>query len=230
MGTALADVPSYRGPGPAWPDLVLWAIGLVAGAFLLALGFGLAANGNRPAAPPRASEAAAPYALLHQRGSGMVRLEGRIDFGVTHGLQRLLERHPSIRRLALDSVGGRVAEARGLVRLVEDFDLTTMVVGECSSACTLVFIGGARRLLAPGARLGFHRYGQHSPLIGHFLDPAAEQERDMRLFRRHGIDEAFLARIAATPHSEMWFPTTPELLAAGIAEGVTATASVSDPD
>lgn len=211
-------------------DLVLWTIGAVAGVFLLALGAGLTTSGGREGAATRAGEVAEPFALLHERGSGTVRLEGRIDFGVTRGLRNLLERHPSITYLELDSVGGRVAEARGLVGLVESFDLTTTVVDECSSACTLVFMSGARRLLEPGARLGFHRYGLHSPLVGHFLDPVEEQDRDMRLFRRHGVDEAFLARIAATPHSEMWFPTATELLAAGIADGLSAADWVSDPN
>lgn len=160
------------------------------------------------------------YTLTLAADKRSVRLSGAIDFGVTRALETLLASAPELRVLRLESVGGRVAEARGLAKLVHRHALVTSAVGECSSACTLVLLSAERRYLEPGARLGFHRYGQRSPLVSIFLDPAVEQARDKALFRGRGIAEAFLARVAATPHETMWFPTAAELIEAGVVDAI----------
>lgn len=159
-----------------------------------------------------------PYELQLDPAGGLVRLRGVIDFGITRDLEALLLTAPRVRVIRLESAGGRVAEARGLAKLVVRFALDTSASGECSSACTLVLLSGRTRYLESGARLGFHQYGLHSPLIGIFVDPAAEQARDEALFGHHDIDPAFLVQVAATPHREMWFPWPDELLEAGVVD------------
>jgi len=156
----------------------------------------------------------AAYSLALDSSRETVRLEGLIDFGVTDELAALLEAQPrpEVRRIELQSPGGRVAEARGLIKVIERFALETSAVGDCASACALVYMSGRTRYLEPGARLGFHRYGLFSPLVGLFLDPEAEMAKDMAVFRRHAVSEAFIERIVATPHETMWFPTRAELL------------------
>lgn len=170
----------------------------------------------REAAEPDAPPQAPAFTLELAADGRSAALEGRIDFGATEALAGLLETAGELRLLRLGGPGGRIAEARGLVRLVERHGLDTAALGDCASACALVFVSGRRRSLEPGARLGFHRYGQRSPLVGLFLDAEAEQERDNALFRRRGVAEAFLARVDATPHDSLWFPTRAELLAAGV--------------
>jgi hypothetical protein len=201
-----------------------WLLGLVAAvavAVVLAL-VGLAVGGSadrRPAASPPASPPA-PYRLTLSADGRGVDLAGLIEFGITRALAKLLEGAGSVRTIRLESEGGRVAEARGLVGLIERHGLATSARGRCASACALVFMAGRERRLEPGAELGFHRYGQRSPLVGHFLDTVAEQDRDMALFRRQGVTEAFIERVGATPHEEMWFPAPEELIAAGAVHAI----------
>ena len=167
---------------------------------------------------PIGHTAPAAYRLLLDASGATVRLEGLIDFGITRDLTDLLEAAADVRAIELESPGGRVAEARGLIKVIERFALTTSAVGDCASACALVYMSGRTRYLEPGARLGFHRYGLFSPLVGLFLDPETELEKDLAVFRRHNVAEAFIERIAATPHETMWFPSPAELVQARVVD------------
>jgi hypothetical protein len=174
-------------------------------------------DARRPAPAPR-PQAAPPYTLTLSDDRRHVDLEGRIDFGVTAALAALLEAEPEVRTLRLQSPGGRVAEARGLVGVVRAFALATAARGDCASACTLVFIAGHSRRLDPGARLGFHGYALRAPVFG-MIDPDRELARDSAVFRAAGVDAAFLDRAMAVPHRAMWFPARAELIAAGVIGG-----------
>jgi hypothetical protein len=164
------------------------------------------------------------YSLSLSEDRNTVILDGYIDFGVTRDLRALLEQQSDAKHLQLHSPGGRIAEARGLVTVIEHFGLSTSALGDCASACTLVFIAGHTRHLEPDARLGFHRYAQRSGVMEFLMkqDPADEQQRDMAVFHRAEVDQAFLDRIMATPHQSMWFPTSLELRAAGVVTVVAA--------
>lgn len=141
-------------------------------------------------------------------------LSGPTGFAAFNALGALLDSGAPVSTLVLDSPGGRVAAARGLARLVREAGLSTEVRGTCASACTLVFLAGTRRTLAPGARLGFHGYRLIST-VG-TLSPADEQARDARDMVAQGVAPAFAARALSIPHSDMWFPTRAELRAAGV--------------
>jgi hypothetical protein len=201
----------------------LWLGAAVALAFLLGLTLALAAGGPPDGpAPARSGESdgRAAFRLSLAADGRSVTLSGLFDFGLTRALEALLAEAPEVDLLRLNSGGGRVAEARGVALLVHRHGLAASAVSECSSACTLVLLSAAERYLEPGARLGFHRYGLHSPMVALFLDPEAEQARDLALLRGRTVAEAFLARVAATPHETMWFPTTAELIDAGVVDAV----------
>lgn len=210
-------MPPSRAHRPA--DLELWLLGLLA-VLLLVAQAGIAVHVLRqvPGAGLEARPAAYRLALADDGAS--VRLEGLIEFGVTRDLEDLLERTDGVQLVSLESMGGRVAEARGLIRVIERFDLMTLARGDCASACALAFMAGRQRYLDEGARLGFHRYGLGGRMAGVFLDPRREQAKDMAVFRRHAVDGALLARIDATPHDQMWFPRPAELLAAGVLDAL----------
>lgn len=195
----------------------------VAAAAMLALGVMLAgpqawADGTaRPASP--APEAESLSLEMFAGGKG-VRMTGRIDHGATRRLENLLSGNAGVRFLELESSGGYVAEARGLVRLVRSYRLATYVRGDCLSACTLAFASGATRHLAPGARLGFHRYRLLSPMLPLFMNAEHEQRKDMDVLRRRDVPQAFLERIDATPPEAMWFPSHGELIAARMVDRI----------
>ena len=180
---------------------------LLAGAPVAALGQTTGQTAERTESPP--------FSLTLSGDRSRVDLHGRIDFGITRELTALLEATPGVRTLRLQSPGGRVAEARGLVTVVKRFALATRARGDCASACTLVFIAGHSRGLDPGARLGFHGYNLRSPLFG-LIDPVAEMARDSAVFHDAGVDAGFMERAMAVPHREMWFPTRHDLIGAGV--------------
>jgi hypothetical protein len=204
-------------------DAALWLGVALAIGFLASVIVGIAVaegpHGHGKSDGPESASRAA-YTLTLAADGRSIALTGLIDFGLTRDLAELLEAAPEAGILRLESAGGRVAEARGVAGLVHRHDLATSARAECSSACTLVLLAAERRFLEPGARLGFHRYGLRSPLVGIFLDPAAEQARDVGLFRGQEVAAEFLERVAATPHDEMWFPSPTELLDAGVIDAI----------
>ena len=141
---------------------------------------------------------------------------GPIAFGVTRRVRAVLAAHPSITTVRLTSPGGRVVEARELSEVIARRGLTTVAVGNCASACTVLFMAGRERLLAPTSTLGFHRY----------LSPDPEQEEaeanmaiDRRYFRARGIPAWFVERAFATPNDEMWRPSLDEMRVANVVTG-----------
>lgn len=141
---------------------------------------------------------------------------GIVDFGLTRALERMLADHPTVRRLVLDSDGGYIAEARGAVRVLRAHAIATHVETHCASACALIFAAGAARSLGAEARLGLHGYAL---LHGHgfgLIDPVAEMQRDLAIYRAQSVDEAFISRLAGLPQSPMWYPDHAELRAAGL--------------
>lgn len=159
---------------------------------------------------------APPFKLWLSDDGATLLFDGTIHFGITAHLSQVLSETASIQHLRLKSPGGLVAEARGMVRLITEYELSTSAFDNCESTCTLAFMAGHNRTLEPGARLGFHKYVQTNQLMAMFMDSDQEQEKDMAIFRDKGVDEAFLMRIIETPYSEMWFPTRDELMEAGV--------------
>lgn len=143
-----------------------------------------------------------------------IEMRGLVDFGLTEALRRLVAAHPEVRQLTLDSHGGYIAEARGVVTVLRAQGMATHVERHCASACALIFAGGAARTLAAGAQIGLHGYSLGRNRHFGMIDPEAEMQRDLAIFRAQGIDEAFILRLAALPQAPMWYPARDELLVA----------------
>ncbi|MEZ5912021.1 MAG: hypothetical protein R3D84_07205 [Paracoccaceae bacterium] len=173
---------------------VLW-LDLLAGGFY-----------RTPAPPP------APEPLT--RDAGAILIDGPIDYA----LLARFDATPRDRaeRVILDSSGGLIYAARALASRVETAGLATEVRHECLSACTLVFLAGRSRDLAPGARLGFHGYRLASDVPT--LNTADEERRDHDWMAARGVTQEFLSRIADTSPDTMWFPDRAALVAGGVLE------------
>lgn len=164
---------------------------------------------------------ASTYKLSLSDDGTTLRLNGDIAPGSTRIIGKLLDEEKSVRSLLLESTGGNIYEARGIARLVITHGLDTHIDGECSSACTVIFISGRSRTMADTARLGFHQYrldtsGYRQGVYMPSLDIGKEQERDRSFFERQAIAPDFLKKIFQSPHSEIWYPDRAELLAAGV--------------
>jgi hypothetical protein len=141
---------------------------------------------------------------------------GGISFGVTQQLRSALDANPNVKVMHLNSNGGRVLEARRMRDLIRQRGLITVTSLECVSACTLAFLGGNERYLAPGARLGFHDEsfpGATPDQINSF----AQEDRQFMLSL--GIPSDFIEHAFVTSSSAMWYPTIEELKAANVITG-----------
>jgi hypothetical protein len=142
---------------------------------------------------------------------------GGITFGVTNEMQELLDADVVIRVVHLNSRGGRVAEARKLRDLIRERRLITYTASVCASACTIAFMGGVQRYIAPEARLGFHQESFPGLTDEQLAD---EETTDRDWLIAAGVPAWFVERAFSTPSSSMWWPKPEELAHAGIITGI----------
>lgn len=155
------------------------------------------------------------WSISPARVPGALRLSGEFQYGVSAALASVLAHDPTIRRLELNSPGGDTGEGLAMAALVKKYTLSTFVKHDCSSACTLVFVAGHERLLAPDARLGFHR--ARSYVWDQILyEDGWYNDQFMRFLISNGIQESFARKAYAIPDADIWYPSVDELLAAGV--------------
>lgn len=165
------------------------------------------------------AERSSRYTIRQQEG-GVLAFAGSIELGVTRNLARILAEDNAIATITLHSDGGNVYEARGMARLIRESGLDTRVDILCSSACTAAFIGGKRRIIKRGARLGFHQYRVDADYAVWVADPEKEQERDRQLYAASKVAPWFLEKMFERQANEMWFPPLADLLRAGVVHEV----------
>ncbi len=83
-----------------------------------------------------------------------------------------------------------------------------------ASACTFVFVAGTERLLLSSGRLGFHACRGNT-----WLDECNKEKDIVEFLKSMGIDEKFAEKGQRVPSSDVWYPTTQELLAAHVITG-----------
>jgi hypothetical protein len=195
--------------------------------FAVVIGFlGLAGNLTRDAVPqlqrltelwsiPLGDPSVGTHRVQILR-NGELSFVGGITLGVTEEIKRALDAGPEIWIIYLDSPGGRVGEAYKLRELIAERGLVTYVRSGCASACTIAFMGGARRYLAPGARLGYHR-GSFPGMTD--KDLARENDAYRQWLISIGVPKWFADRAYSTPSNSMWWPEPEQLLQAGVITG-----------
>lgn len=139
-------------------------------------------------------------------------LNGEYVAGVAADFDRALNACKDVKFIELDGGGGEQGEALAMASAIEARNLSTRVTGTCFSACTVVFAAGQERILTADGVLGFHAGRYHSVLLEW---SAAGSGFESYLLSR-GINADFIGRVTQVPHEDMWYPTTAELLAAGI--------------
>ena len=193
---------------------VLRGMLVLAVAILAVVGFAILRSDIRP--PPSRVPPPPQFTLEIDADGRTLRFSGTVDFGLTAALREVVAAHPQIKRMILDSNGGYIAEARGVVTVLRAHGIATHVDDHCASACALIFAGGAQRTLGPNARLGLHGYAIRNDRHYGMIDPRAEMQRDLAIYRAQAISEDFVARLANLPRSPMWYPERAELEAAGM--------------
>jgi len=213
--------------------------------FLLALALGLApvaAAGEGAAVLPAAQEpspAAARFTVAGDRLVYDTETDGDatgIEPGDADALARALRAHPGVTLVEMNSSGGDYFEAFLIADVIADFGLATHVAGSCDSSCAHAFLGGSRRTMARGARIGFHRStwdaasaedyyegvggeeGWRSPfdMVSWVYEDTQAEVHDRLVFMvDRGVDARFAIDTLRPDATRMWYPSRPRLLAAG---------------
>ena len=202
---------------PTWGGMIALVITVfVVASQWWALGLATRPGEDGPSfAERKAQERQAEYQIVRQPDGNLL-FQGQIVLGVTKALGRELAQKPTPARITLNSDGGNVFEARGLAKLITTHGMTTHVDDTCSSACTLVFVAGAKRTFGPGARLGFHSYMLEDAQRLPGFNIEAEQARDRAFMQGQGVSDDFITRVYETPSSDIWFPEHGVLRQSGV--------------
>lgn len=200
-----------RGGSESWAGLAKFAV--IIG---LLRTFGEMGTTILPAATEMVKIAAGDKSLAtHQirvlRNASEVEVSGNIGFGLTDELVKVLDAHPTVTTLHLNSGGGRVLEAQKMRDLIAERELSTYTSTECASACVLPFMAGSERLLGPNGRIGLHGFSVDSNSVS-----SSDYSAEFALARKRHIDTSLLEKGFATSPSSMWYPTPQELLDANL--------------
>ena len=155
-----------------------------------------------------------PYQIRVLPGGTDIEFRGGMRAGSARKLERSLAAVPQTKVLHIESPGGRIEEAKRMMKLVRERGLTTYTSEECESAATLVLVSGKQRVIGANAKVGFHA----GTLPGITLEQQRGADDDLRsIMQSAGVSEAFIKRTLATPSDQMWFPSFDEMLQNGVA-------------
>jgi hypothetical protein len=159
------------------------------------------------------AEFSAPSTIHVLSGGSVIEISGSFSTTLPRDFVTVLAQTPQVRTVWLESPGGRVQPAIAIAKIIQSRGLDTYVGRFCVSACTLAFLGGHQRFLAPNARLGFHQ--AHLPdTPPERWDPVLRQA-----YRAFGVPSDFIDHVLRTPPEALWFPTPSELSDASITTG-----------
>ena len=138
-------------------------------------------------------------------------VDGAYGLRSEEAVRRALDENKGVREVVLAGPGGRIATGLAIFHMIRDRKLATRVETSCASACTIAFLGGIERSLAPTARLGFHR----ASFPGMSDNDMHESNRGIRRFLIYSakLTPAFADKVFETPADSIWAPTHQELLA-----------------
>jgi len=152
-------------------------------------------------------------------------------------LRALLKANPNITQITLNSSGGGYYAGFDMADLIIDYGLNTHVAGECISSCAFIFLGGAKRTMEKGSKLGFHnnswaassieefynnkktRYNWSTPFdLSSWLYQDTQEEvfTELEYFLERGVDARFAIQSIRDRGDDIWYPRRRELTRAGV--------------
>lgn len=149
---------------------------------------------------------------LGEGGTDLI-MEGLLTEGTAGDFEQALASAPQVRKIILNSEGGRIFEAERIAKLIQGRGLATHVEEQCSSACTLILLAGESRTAGLEAAIGFHRVS-FPGMIG-----AEDDQANASLARSYaaaGLPADFTRRVAATPPEDLWVPEVVQLMSAKV--------------
>jgi hypothetical protein len=165
------------------------------------------------------------YKVQLTNNKSFIHITGSLGFGVSEELEEILEKHPKVNGVILDSRGGRIYEGRELAKTIKREGLDTYSLKGCHSACATAFIVGKKRYLGTEANIGFHQYRGFGSAEG--LELELEQESDLQFFTQAGVKENIIQRIFKTSSEDFWYPTINQMLDGNVIHGVVNASDLS---
>ena len=167
---------------------------------------------------------AGPYKVTLLADGAELEFLGEVTRESMAALTKAINDNQGLKVVQLTSPGGDLHAANKVADLISARHLTTFVPIQCVSACSTLFLGGTERIVAEGASLGFHSLSMTGAGSGSKLERVANEAMGKDIVS-HGVSPDFAAKVTATPHSSMWYPTPEEMLKA---HAITGTAPQSD--
>ena len=147
-------------------------------------------------------------ATLNVDGNNL-HIDGLITDDVAEAFKALIDTHPEVTQISMFSGGGRLDAAEAIASIISKRKLNTLVVQECSSACTIIFLSGKIRIFDIGSKLGFH--GPRA--LGR--SNVESQNSSPEIFNAYegvGLSSAFIDQALQTPPSSIWYPSDETLI------------------
>src|SRR5262249_57665242 len=77
------------------------------------------------------------YTIRVMRNGSELEIAGGFKYGLANDVEKVMQASPGVNVVHLNSIGGRVGEARRLARLIRAKGLTTYTSRQCLSACPI---------------------------------------------------------------------------------------------
>ena len=152
-------------------------------------------------------------------------------------LLKTLKENPNIKTINLTSWGGYISAAVEMADIIIDFELDTHVKEICFSACPLLLIGGEKRTLERGSKIGFHRSYWGSDSMRDFYKDKETRENyewdnefdfaswvydesqediysQFKYYLERGVSPSFVIETMRARSEDGWYPRRKELLEA----------------
>src|SRR5258706_4238702 len=218
VGSALGrdDQPSGRGArgrNPGQLACIICLTTLLSGCAAAPVQQSAATSASAPVKAAK-TQPIGPYSIHVLSNGREMELAGDMPDGTTLAVQKMLDAHPIINLIHLNSNGGELREGYRLSELIKQRHLTTYTATVCASACTIAFLGGSPRYLAEGAWLGFHSSSNERTGEASTKGNTAFYE----MYHAAGLPDDFISQALATIPSEIWFPTHDELRMAHVVD------------
>ena len=143
---------------------------------------------------------------------------GRIVPGFEEELRQAIAEHPRLKRVAIESSGGLMLEAKRTAELLNEHGIAIRVAGKCASACALLWAASDRRELMPKARIGLHAGlpVKRTPEPIENMLSLARHKISNDMLRHAGFSEALIKMGNQVPNDSILWLTPSELSSGGV--------------
>ena len=142
-------------------------------------------------------------AIQIQRIEGDVFVSGDIVANDDLKLRAEFDTAPVKRLILVNSRGGHLTASLNIARWLATRPVTTLVVGPCLSACSLIFMAGKERMYATGFEPRLTVIGIHGPSLPQTGQLLPERAGEMLAFYKERMGEKYDAQLLHTALYEM---------------------------